>query len=189
MAWLGQYAGQWFGQWFGDGASAGVSCLVGQAVLDSDVLVDSLVSDVIDGLREALHPDFGVRAYRAYRVLRAWSGTRAGDGTYTDEVAELCPRPLVHAWDGLRIEQARCGLEFLGDVVLTEVSLTYTFDQLCPRTLAANQQVFIAITDGHGQGSPTLLYTHNRPPYCDRIKDMGWKLWLTKVEGSPVVWP
>lgn len=167
-----------------------IPVLTGLATLSPDTLVDSLVEDVIDGLREELHPDFGVRAYRVYRVVRSWSGGAAGSGVYTDAVAELRPQPLVHAWDGKRIEPMSCGLLEQGDIALTEVSLSYTYDQLTLRdTLTMAQQFFIAVGEAHGQGQPTVLYTHSKPPYCDRIKDMGWKLWLTKVEGKPVRWP
>jgi len=158
------------------------SPLVGEAVLDPDVLVDSLVSDVIDGLRGELHPGFGVRAYRVYRVIRTWSGGRPGAGTPTDEVAELLPQPFVAPWDGLETKMGRCGLEDVGDIVLTEVSLSYTYDQLSRRgTLDEDEELLYAIGEGGGQGQPCVVYTLAKPPYCDRVKDLGWKVWLTKV--------
>ncbi len=157
--------------------------LVGTAVLDPDVLVDSLVTDVIDGLRGELHPGFGVRAYRAYRVIRTWDGERVGDGVATDVVAELLPQPDVATWDGLSLEQARCGLEEVGEVTLTEVSLSYTYDQLTRRgTLAPTAEIFFVIGEAHGQGQYPIAFTHAKPPYVDRTKNLGWQLWLTKVE-------
>lgn len=156
--------------------------LAGEAVLDPDVLVDSLVTDVIDGLREGLHPGFGVRAFRVYRVIRTWSGDTLGDGVATDDVKELRPQPEVMVWDGLRIEAARCGLEELGDVVLTEVSLSYTYDQLTKSgTLDDNQEIIYAIGEAYGQGQPVRTFTMSKPPFPDRTKTLGWKLWLTKV--------
>jgi hypothetical protein len=161
-----------------------VPILTGLATLNQDVLVDSLVPDVIDGLREDLHPQFGVRAYRVYRVIRTWSGRVAGEGVATDDAGELRPQPLVWQWDGLRFEQATCGIEELGEVKLTEVSLTYTEGQLTGQPLRRNQEILIAIGEAHGQGSTTRLFRHTRPPYIDRVKDMGWVVWLRKVEGA-----
>jgi hypothetical protein len=165
-----------------------VPVLAGAAVLDNAVLVDSLVADIIDGLREQLHQQFGVRAYRMYRVIRTWTGAVAGEGTFSDVAHEFRPQPLVSVWDGMRYVQVACGLEQLGDVRVTEVSLTYTFDQLTGRPLTANQEVFIALGEAHGQRQPTALFTHARPPFVDRTKDMGWDILLHRVQsGAPWV--
>jgi hypothetical protein len=156
--------------------------MAGTAILDPNVLVDGLVADVIDGLREDLHPQFGVRAYRVFTVLRTWSGAYVGDGDPTEVVAELRPQPLVHTWDGLRWGLEACGLNEMGEIKLTEVSLTYTEAELAGGALAANQQWLIRVTEAHGQASSTRNFVHVRPPYVDRIRDMGWVLWLRSVE-------
>lgn len=160
--------------------------LIGEAVLNQDVLVDSLVADVIDGLREDLHPQFGVRAYRAYRVIRTTAGLTAGEGDYTDEAAELRPQPRVHIWDGLRFVQMTCGINEAGEIRLSEISLTYTEAQLFPK-LERNQESFIAIGEAHGQGTTTRLFGHTRPPFIDREKTMGWVIFLRKIESEPWV--
>lgn len=159
--------------------------LVGEAVLDPDVLVDSLVPEVIDGLREDLHPQFGVRAYRVYRILRAWSGKTAGEGTRIDTAHELRPQPRVKMWDGLRFEQAVCGVRELGDVKLTEVSLTYTEAQITGQPLAANREILYAIGEAHGQATSLRTWAFSQPPFIDRERDMGWVLWLRRAEASP----
>jgi len=159
--------------------------LIGSAVLDPNVLVDSLVPDVIDGLREELHPQFGVRAYRTYRVIRTWTGQVAGDGDPVDVGAEIRPQPRVKQWDGLKYVQAVCGIRELGDVRLTEVSLTYSDSDLTGQPLAANQEIIIAIGEAHGQGSPLRVWTHIVPPFIDREVDMGWVLNLRRVEAAP----
>ena len=161
-----------------------VPVLIGAATLDNDVLVDSLVPDVIDGLRDELHPAFGVRAYRVYRVIRTWTGRRPGEGVYTDDAAELRPQPRVLIWDGFRYAQAICGVMEIGDVKLTEISLTYTAGQLDPRTLTEKQELFIAIGEGNGQASPTRLWAHKMPPFIDREKDMGWVMLLHSIKGA-----
>lgn len=159
--------------------------LVGAATLDSNVLVDSLVPDVIDGLREELHPAFGVRAFRVYRVIRTWSGEVEGDGDPTDVAGELRPQPHVKIWDGLRWVAAVCGIRELGEVKLTEISLTYTERQLTGQPLGKNQTCFFAIGEAHGQGSEIRLFANTRPPFIDREQDMGWTLFLRRVEGTP----
>jgi len=162
-----------------------VPVLIGAAVLNPNTLVDSLVPDVIDGLREELHPGFGVRAYRVYRVIRTYAGREVGDGPYTDDGAELRPQPRVRMWDGLKYVQATCGIRELGDVKLTEVSLTYTEAQLTGQPLLKTQEFFIAIGEAHGQGSSLRLWAHTAPPFIDRERDMGWVLNLRRVEAAP----
>lgn len=163
-----------------------VPVLIGDAVLDASVLVDSLVPDVIDGLREELHPAFGVRAYRCYRVIRTWTGRTTGEGTMSEETAELRPQPRVMVWDGLKYVQAICGIRELGEVRLSEVSLTYTEAQLTGRGLGLgkNQELFIGIADGNGQGTAPRLFGHTAPAFIDREKTMGWMLYLRCVDGA-----
>lgn len=161
--------------------------LIGTATLDSSVLVDALVPDVIDGLRDALQPALGVRAYRTYRIVRTWSGVEPGDGTFADVAGELRPYPRVLVWDGFRFEQAPAGVIKSGRVRLTEVSLTYSQSDLAP-ALSGNQELFYAIGDANGQGSSVSLFANVQPPYIDREKDMGWVLNLIAVQtASPWV--
>lgn len=163
-----------------------MAVLVGAAVLNPDTLVDSLVSDVIDGLRESLHPAFGVRAYRVYRVIKTWSGTRPGDGVLAQEALELRPQPRVQVWNGLRMELATCGVEEMGEIVLTEVSLTYTEAQLTGGgALGMNQELFIGLAEAHGQAQRRRLFSYTRPPFVDREKNMGWQLWVQRSQADP----
>lgn len=157
--------------------------MAGSAILDPTVLVDSLVPDVIDGLRESLHPLFGVRAYRTFTVKRTWSGRNVGDGVSSETVVELRPQPKVQEWSDLEYELEPCGVDLSGQIKLTEVSLTYTQAELDGGTLASNEQWLIRIDEGHGQGSRSEFFFHQRPPYVDREKDMGWVVWLRNVAG------
>ena len=161
-----------------------VPTLVGAATLDQSVLVDSLIVDVIDGLRDELQPAFGIRAYRVYRIIRTWSGTVPGDGTFADDAAELRPQPKVAVWDGFRFREDPAGLAAAGRVRLTEVSLQYTGAQLDP-VLADNQELLIALGPANGQGQAIYLFTHAQPPYVDRERDLGWVVNLTKVQARP----
>lgn len=162
-----------------------VPALIGSATLSSSVLVDDLVPSVIDALRDDLQPALGVRSYRVYRVVRTWSGAEPGVGTFADAAGELRPYPRVMFWDGFRFRQQPAGLESVGSVRCTEVSLTYAEADLTARPLARNQELLIAIGDANGQGSSVGLFTHSQPPYIDREKDMGWVLNLIRVKASP----
>lgn len=156
----------------------------GTAVLDPNVLVDDLVTDVIDGLRGDLHPLFGIRAYRLFTILRTFPSGRVGDGAFTEIATELDPQPLVEVWDGMRFELKDCGLDELGIIRVREVSLTYTEAELIgPKPLAAGQQWFIRLNDAHGQLTSPKFFFHTRPPYVDRNRDMGWVMWLRAVRG------
>jgi hypothetical protein len=156
--------------------------MAGTAILDPNVLVDDLIS-TIDELRNDLHTQFGVRAYRVYRVTRTWTGSMVGDGSPVDVEVELAPQPLVHPFASLSNRLEPCGLNEAGYVEVTEVSLSYTFDELGAGEPAMGAQSLIKIVEAHGQLQPARYFTHNQPPYPDRIDDMGWVLNLVKVEG------
>lgn len=165
--------------------------MAGSAILDPSVLLDSLVPTV-DKLRADLHPQFGVRAYRVFTILRTWSGRRLGEGVATDVETEIgapgdiVPSPKVHKWDGLRYDLAACGLDELGMVKLTEWSLTYTEAEVVgPKaTMTKAQEWLIRIDEGHGQESKSRFYFHAKPPYIDREKDISWAVWLRSVQGK-----
>lgn len=150
----------------------------GSATLNDDVLVDSLVTDVIDGLRRDLHPQFGVRPYRVFLVRRTWSGAEVGEGESFDDERELDPQPCVERWDGYRWVLGVAGRDEKGEVRVREVSLTYTHDEVTGGALQANEEFLIKIGEAHGQGQPDRYFAHARPPFVDREKDMGWVLWL-----------
>lgn len=156
----------------------------GSAILDPTVLVDDLVPDVIDGLREDLHPQFGIRAYRLFTVLRSYTGAHIGEGPFSDVVTEIRPQPLVEVWNGLNFTLRDCGVDELGEIRLREVSLQCTeADLIGPKPLARGQQWFLRLDEAHGQATRAKFFVHTRPPYIDREKDMAWVLWLRSAEG------
>ena len=155
----------------------------GSATLDPDVLIDDLVTDVIDGLRGDLHPQFGIRAYRLFTVQRVFASGRVGQGSFVDTEVEIDPQPVVDQWDGFRYQLANCGLDELGEIRVREVSLSYTYGELTGRPLAAGTQWLLRLAEAHGQENPSRFFIHNRPPFVDREKDMGWVLWLRKAQG------
>ena len=156
----------------------------GSATLDPDVLVDGLVEDVIDGLRRELHPAFGVRAYKLSTVHRVWAGQAQGEGAMTETVVELDPQPKIKIWDGLKYELDQCGLDEIGRIRVTEVSLTYTQAELDGGgSLPRNEAWFLLLEEAHGQESRPAYFIHEQRPFIDREKDMGWVLFLRRVEG------
>ena len=160
----------------------------GSATLGTN-LVDSLVPDVVDGLRNDLHPDFGVRQFRVYTVSRVWASGSAGDGGFVDTEAEITPQPLVVSPGVARTAEFSlepCGVDEAGLIVLREVSLTYTEAELSGGDLPAGTEWFIKLRDAHGQGIPETIWTVKKRPWADRIKDIGWMMELERaVEDSP----
>lgn len=154
----------------------------GTAVLDDDVLVDSLVADVIDELRGELHADFGVRAYRCFFVRRTYTGRSIGEGKFTDVAVEMTPSPKVDVWTGRKYDLVACGLNESGDIRLTEVSLSYTYDEITGGALGANQQWFLRLDEAHGQGQPSTYWVPSKAPFVDRIETLGWIVWLRKLD-------
>lgn len=147
-------------------------------------LVDDLVPDVVDSLRQDLHEDFGVRAYSVSTVTRTWSTGRVGEGEYSDVEVEITPKPLIEPWNSpaeLHNKLEPCGLDEEGNILVREVSLTYNYADLVG-TEAEGVEFFIKVSEAHGQGQPDRYYTHHKPPYPDRINDIGWMMWLKRID-------
>jgi hypothetical protein len=155
----------------------------GSATLNDAVLIDSLLP-TIDELRGELHPEFGVRAFRFYSVVRTWTGRRPGEGSKSDVVTEYLPQPLVEAWNGYRYELVTCGLNALGEIRLIELSLTYTYPEVAG-ALLPNQEMLYRLSEAHGQEQPHTYWVQAEPPYPDRVKTLGWILKLKRFQGAP----
>lgn len=154
----------------------------GSAVLDPDVLVDDLVGSLIDDLRDTLHPEFGVRAYRVFTLLRTWDGGEISEGAATDVETELTPQPLVKSFvNSLGQDLEPCGLDEAGTIILREVSLSYTYDELTGGDLEHNQEWLIILKEAHGQGQPDRAFVVETAPFVDRVKDMGWQIRLRRA--------
>ena len=155
--------------------------------MDPSVVIDALAGSVVDELRRSLHPVFGIRAFRVYTVLRTWSGSMPGEGAKTDVELEIEPQPLIASFDGIKFTQEPCGLEELGEIEVSEVSLTYTHAELVGPSLTGSQEWLIKIAEAHGQAQPARYFVHDAPPFPDREQGIGWKLRLRKVNipGAP----
>ena len=153
------------------------------SILDSS-LVDTLVP-IINDLRASLHADFGDRPFTCHLIKRTWSGGRVGSGTVTvNSTVEIPGPPKVSKYD-LRGRLVPCGLDEDGEIVLTEVPLTFTEAELWSPTLADGQEYLYRLTDAHGQGIKTRYFVAAAPPTPDREMDIGWIVRLNKVEIIP----
>lgn len=137
-------------------------------------LVDSLLG-MVDDLRGSLNPDMGVRQWHVYTRRRTWSGGRVGTGTATDVDTELTPQPLVEAND-LFLQPIPAGMDEMGTVVISEVSLTYTEAELTGKPLLAGQEWFIVLKDAQGQAIKDRVFQLAEPPKPDRVNTIDWKL-------------
>lgn len=156
------------------------------ARLDPSVVLDSLIP-VVDDLRSEFYGSFGVRPYHIDIVRRTWSGAEDGEGELVEEVERLDPIPTVEVWDGYKYELRECGLDDLGFLRVRHVSLQYTHGDLTGQPGAANTEHYLRVSGAHGQwvdaeGRAQFRdFTHDRPPYIDRAKDVGWVLYLRAV--------
>jgi len=148
----------------------------GSAVLGTN-LVDELIPDLVDGLRDDLHPELGVRQFRVFAVTRTYTAEFGGDA-FTDSEIEITPQPLVMNYVGsIRHQLVPCGLDEAGLVVLKEISLTYTEAEISgPPANPDLQDFLIRIQDAHGQLTKSRHFQIAGPPYPDRVTDMGWAM-------------
>jgi len=163
----------------------------GSAILDPDILLDDLV-ELVDELREDLHSDFGVRAFEVYTVTEVWESGRIGEGASVITETELTPQPKVkpYAPAGLNSELTACGLDEAGFVDLEQISITYTEEELTghpvvdgvSQDIPSGTKFWYRIREAHGQLQSYRDFKLSGPPFPDRIKTIGWKARLIKIE-------
>lgn len=121
------------------------------------------VSQALDQIRDAVHGALGTRTYRVFVVRRTWSEGRVGGGQATDVELELVPRPLVERVNHERLGPA--GREHEGDIRLTEVSLSYSYQELDPKVSAANgEESFYRVQNVGGNGELDGFYVIDGEP-------------------------
>lgn len=142
------------------------------------------LSKAIDRVRRRVHGVLGTRTYRVQRVIRSWSAGVLGEGTPSLDVLELEPRPLVELTNRDRHNPA-AGRESVGDLVITQVSLSYSVDQLQPK-LAPGQECAYRIIDMGGQQQPDQWAVLAADPISRRGDRQGdnsdWKLILKNTQ-------
>lgn len=161
-----------------------IGTLTGTATL-GDNIVDGLVA-VADELRSELNAMAGVRQYKVRQLRRQWSGTYVGEGACAvTQLRTLSPDPKVKLNDTHELTEG--GLQASGTTDLSEISLTYTQNQLLGEPLAANEEFFYRLDDGLGQGVSRRLYIPQDHPETDRSKTIGWQVTLRMVDLPPTV--
>ncbi len=153
--------------------------------LQPGVLADELVS-VTDEIRGAVHGALGTRPYRVWVVRRSWSGGRRGVGEPVDTETELLPPPRVRRSPQLEKRLRPAGPEEEGDITLTEVSLTYSEDELYPAARTENAEFFYRLDEGHGHDARPRFFVPREPPQArrgDSQRDaIDWRIELRQVE-------
>lgn len=154
------------------------------ATFTPGVLTEDLVG-LADDVR-GIYTELGARPHRVFVVRRAWTGPRVGEGTLVDAETEILPRPAVLT-AGLHGELRPAGLEEEGDIVVSEISLTWTEPELFSPTLAAGEQHLFRLDDAHGQLGRSRYYVPSGPPVAvwgDQVRDdvLGWTLHLKRAE-------
>lgn len=156
----------------------------GNSTLDPNNLLDCLIP-CVDEIRRDMHEMAGTRAYRMFFVRRQWSGKRIGEGVSTDTEVEIDPRPLIHPFASMEYQQEPCGLDEAGFLKVTQVSLCYDHEDILGCEAPSGVEFLIKLTEGNGQNSPIRYFVHEKPPYEDRVKTVGWILYLAHVETLP----
>ena len=116
------------------------------------------------GIREQI----GAQLADVYIVDRTWSGSRQGDGNYSDNSVKISPTPqIVDYSHNIRISEA--GAIKSGDLILKGISPNYTEEQLKTQTDSKNTERFYKLG--------TIYYT------CIHIKEnlVTWDIHIRKV--------
>lgn len=84
----------------------------------------------VDRFRQ-LNTRFGIRPYRVFLVWKKWSGVERGAGKEQEMFrAEILPTPKVQTIDAISLRLYAAGVLPDGSVRVSEISATYTRDQL-----------------------------------------------------------
>lgn len=152
-----------------------------ESILDDDLLSDALVG-VVDDVRREVHGALGTRPWKVEIVTRRWLGNQRGVGGSTTTTLELDPPPRVTRNTKDRLGPA--GREAAGSVVLDEVSLAYTEEELQPR-VDQRTEVAYKITDLHGTRMPPRWFVIAASPVARRGDKPGdktdWYIYLEET--------
>lgn len=140
-----------------------------------------------DRLRD-LMTKFGLRPYKVRIIRVKWSGGQRGVGaaSVVGEV-HILPTPLISDLTGLQEIVQPVGLDEIGTILLSEVSGTFTEDDLMGRgsdgsAIAADDEVFyeIEFPRPDGKASTRRRFTVNSAPHYYAGK-LQWQVRLDKA--------
>ena len=156
----------------------------GSAVLDPNNFVDSLIG-IVDDVRKDIKEGLGFRQFNVHLVTVTRTNMRAGDPrnkTVTETLMD--PLPRVNPYRTANKLEA-CGLDEAGVVEVTEISMTYTEDELTGKSLGKDVEFYWKISDAQGQATCTRYFTVERDPYPERECCPQWKI-LLRLAAEPV---
>jgi hypothetical protein len=137
-------------------------------------LIDGFIA-VVDSLRGQLYPLAGTRPYEVHIVKRKWPGEgREGRGTPTvlsDITIDPAPK-IVYPDQTLAWTAIAGGREEMGDAVLTEVSLRYSYDEITGGDLSDGGENFVRVLDTKTGAQND--FTIAGEPWPDREETIGW---------------
>lgn len=158
----------------------------GTATLLANVL--GQVVPALDEVRTALEAAIGDKQWTVWRCVRTWSGARRGLGSSSVVETQITPTPKVGWGDGsgrLRFDALPTGLDETGQIVLTEISLTYTEAELYGQTENGAVEVYYKLVDAQGGLMAPRYFDVHRPPVPDRESGIGWIMTLNARTDAP----
>lgn len=148
-------------------------------------LVEEL-APIADEMRQLL-TDFGLRPYRVFSVVVAWSGKAIGRGNaLVVSEQELLPTPLVDL-SPVRTEVKTAGRVEEGDATLRQVSARYTEADLevlfCRHPLPPGHEAFVEVRIDARDGADTKRrrFVVRGAPYR-RAGDFEWTVKLSRQQ-------
>jgi hypothetical protein len=133
-------------------------------------LVDHL-SPMLDRVR-AIPSRLGVQPYRVFLLTTRWSENEYGEGTESlVSETEITPPPLVEL--GVTIDFRPFGADCSGKLVLSQISLRYSEEELVPTVPEGTQFYFeVRRTDGANR----VRAFPDTKPVRNGKKGLGWSL-------------
>jgi len=130
-------------------------------------VVDDNLPTLNDGRQ--LLVDFGLRAYRVFVRVRAWSGGEVRLGTPSDTDTEITPRP--------KVEEVVAGSEYKVSGITPDFGVGgYTLADLNPDQSARNVEVFYIVRERDGTDRECDLF------HIDSSGVFGYVLQLRVIE-------
>lgn len=142
-------------------------------------IADTLINP-IDIVRKNLHTVLGDRPYTVYLVKVQWDGGSRGIGNAV-ETSRVLIDPVPKITNSTDLQALEAGLDELGTIRVTEVSLALTQDTLTGGTLAVDEEFFWEVQYDKGN---TRRYKPVSLPVRDIDKTFGYTVVLTRLSDA-----
>lgn len=147
-----------------------------------------------DNIRQ-LATKFGARPYRVQLVWYQWTGAEIGAGDRREiQRIEVLPTPLVESLDKLALSPSGAGIIRIGDVRITEISGTFTRDELLGKWVpgAHSQEAkepveffYEIFEDGRGDDPVNVQRFRTSSEPWRQADEVEWRIMLARVSGDP----